>query len=306
MRIVRDSELSEVPIETFVGPISKFVVADFEGHTTAPPRHSVDFPDGRLVFTTGGFKQLAGFRAYETFDSPNRESEDQVVAAWDTDKCRLAGVSIGNRLGAIRTGVLGGIAVDCAIKPHGRNKFSCAIIGTGLQAETQLLGIEAQVDLEDIRIYSRDAGNRDEFAQRLHGKASNLTICHSAEDAIDGADIVVLATSSPVPVVHPSLLNEAAHITTVGPKFKDAQELPIDTVGNRLLFSDSPQQIAGQGASHMLFEHPRSKEIQHLGQLITAGRRREQTKTLYLSAGLAGTEVVALDAAIRYLKTERN
>ena len=51
---------------------------------------------------------------------------------------------------------------------------------------------------------------------------------------------------------------------------------------------------------HMLFDHPRWCDITHLGEVISTGRHSGFTRTLYLSAGLADTEVVALDAAISH------
>lgn len=298
MEILQDADIECVPITAFLDAISEFLVADFEGHATSPPRQIVDFPSGKIVFTSGGLGALAGFRAYETFNSRNRVGNDQIVAAWDANTCLLAGVCLGSRLGAIRTGVLGGIAVDALAPP---SISTCALIGTGLQAETQLLGILARRHLAEVRVYSREKERRDSFVERLRARSTTRIVAFdNPEDAASNADIVVLATDSSTPVIDAAALERAVHVTTVGPKFRDDHELPLASVADRLIVSDSPQQIRGQGPRHMLSDHPRSNEIRHLGEMLLRGRPPQPRRSLYLSAGLAGTEVVALAAALAH------
>lgn len=294
MEILQDADIECVPITAFVAAISEFLVADFQGHAAAPPRQSVRFQPGRIVFTSGGLGNLAGFRAYETFQSRQRVTDDQIVAAWDTNTCSLIGVCIGSKLGAIRTGVLGGIAVN-ALAPASIS--TCALIGTGLQAETQLRAILALRKLFEVRVYSRQETHRNAFAERLAAETSTRVVpCTSPEDAAWHADIVVLATNSNTPVIDAGALQETAHITTVGPKTESAHELPLAAAEGRLVVSDSPQQIQAHGEQHMLAGHP---DIRHLGEILCVGRSQEPRPSLFLSAGLAGTEVVALAAALK-------
>lgn len=298
MEILRDTDIDRVPIHAFFAAISEYVAADFQGRATSLPRQSANFPSGKVVFTTGGFGHLAGFRAYETFDSDDRLGQEQIVAVWDTRTCLLKGLNLGSRLGAIRTGVLGGIAVD-ALAPASAS--ICALIGTGLQAETQLLGILVRRRLAEVRVYSRQKMRRDQFVERMKAATpARMVATDNPEDAAAYADIVVLATDSETPVVDPAALENAAHITTVGPKFRGAHELPLDAVADQLIVSDSPQQIRDQGQRHMLFEHPCLHGLRHLGEVLSIGRPPEPRRSLYLSAGLAGTEVVALDTALEY------
>lgn len=298
MEILHDADIERIQVATFVDAISEFLVADFEGRATSPPRQRVDFPAGSIAFTSGGLGHWAGFRAYEAFNSPRRVANSQITAVWDTDSCALKGVCFGSRLGAIRTGVLGGIAVD-ALAPS--SVSTCAVIGTGLQAETQVLGMLARRRLAEVRVYSRKQAHRNAFADRLRAATpTRIVAFDSPEDAVSHADIVVLATDSGVPVIDAAALDGAVHITTVGPKFRDAHELPLAAAAGRLIVSDSPQQIRDQGQRHMLFGRPCSSEIRHLGEMLALGRPHEPSRSLYLSAGLAGTEVVALATALAH------
>lgn len=63
---------------------------------------------------------------------------------------------------------------------------------------------------------------------------------------------------------------------------------------------DSPQQIAAMGAEHMLHGHPEAGRIMHLGDPGVL-EKRGAGPSLFLSSGLAGSEVAALAAVLAYL-----
>lgn len=294
MRILTEEELNNVPMSILVDAVRAQIVADAEGRAVAPPRHHVDFGEGGLTFTCGGNDELAGFRVYDTFPKPDGVDEDQVVIAFDRASAKLKGLFIGERLGALRTGCLGGVAAAVMTPDQPIKKLG--LIGTGVQAETQLLAIAAVRKIEQIFIFSRNAEKRTAFALRM---AARLGIpVHPSDDsqtAVDGADFVVLATNSAQPVIKTEWLASGAHINTLGPKFKDRHELPLDILQRvRTCASDSPQQIAAQGENYMF--HGQALSIQHLGDHQDACGAGDLS--LFLSVGLAGTEVALLSAAI--------
>ena len=112
MRVLSDRDIDRVPFSIILEAVRAHVLADFRGETISPPRYVVEFGAGGLVFTVGGTSEFAGFRAYETFQQPALENEDQLTAVWDRSTRRLCGIALGERLGALRTGALGGVAID--------------------------------------------------------------------------------------------------------------------------------------------------------------------------------------------------
>jgi len=119
-----------------------------------------------------------------------------------------------------------------------------------------------------------------------------------ARSAVTDADIVLIATSSAEPVVDQRDLHPNAHINTVGPKFNYAHEITATTAERaERIASDSPQQIAAQGEDHFLAHSPASARIEHLGRLDQSAHRSGQS--VFLSAGLAGTEVLIANAILR-------
>jgi alanine dehydrogenase len=90
------------------------------GTFVAPPRNTVAFPGfGNLIFTNGGSTgepAVAGFRVRNTFD-PSDRVDDQLTAVWDMKSARLEGIVLGPRVGAIRTGAIGGVAIKHMARP---------------------------------------------------------------------------------------------------------------------------------------------------------------------------------------------
>lgn len=268
------------------------VVAASNDEMTAPARHPVDFGSGQLVFTAGGNAQAIGFRAYDTF--PN-STQDQVVAVWHPDSGQLAGVIVGELLGAIRTGALGGVGIN---RMAARNATTCAVIGAGLQARTQLMACAAVRSLSHVRVFSRHERNRQVFADEMSIRIGlEIEPVASAAQAVAGAEIVLLATSAGEPVVSLNDLAADVHVSTVGPKFKGYSELGADVVESaNLVATDSPQQIEAQGERHFLHDSDAWKRIAHLGTIVA--RPEGVQRTVFLSAGLAGTEVLVADALL--------
>ena len=299
MRVLSDRDIDRVPFSIILEAVRAHILADFLGGTISPPRHVVEFGDGGMVFTVGGTPAFAGFRAYETFHAPALEKEDQLIAVWDRVTRRLSGIAVGERLGALRTGALGGVAIDRMAAADARR---LAVIGTGLQAETQLIAAVSVRAFSEIAVFSRGRENAVAFAARMSAALGvSMSAADSAEKAVGDADVVILATNSSTPVLEPGWLTPGAHVNTLGPKKKSAHELPLEIAARAaLIASDSPQQIAAMGAEHMLHGHTAAGRIMHLGDPKILEQRRPG-HTLFLSAGLAGSEVAALAAVLKYL-----
>ena len=277
-----------------------FLRAQATASAVTPARHSVAFdPFGKLVFTIGGLHHeghsLAGFRAYHTFETTTAADSAQIVAVWDSSSGALSGLILGRSLGEWRTGALGGVAVRRMSRPDAK---SCAVIGTGRQARTQLLAACACRTLSEVRVYGRAEAGRRQFAALL---AAETKLCvrptETAREAVEGADIVLCATSSTTPVLETAWLARGAHVTTVGPKTRSAHELPADIAERvTLIATDSVEQANASPDLNFLGASPLWSRLQDLAGLITAGTASGHSQrdiSLFCSTGLAGTEILA-------------
>jgi len=270
------------------------LVARAGGDLDAPPRWMLDLGAGRLVFTVGAERRrsrAAGFRVYDTF--PDRGAQHaQIVAVFDADDGRLRGLVLGDLLGAIRTAAIDAVAIDVLARP---DAATLGIVGTGLQAEHHLLAAVAVRDFRRVVVYSRDPDRRRDFADRM-GAAIGVEVAaaDTPEAVAEAADVLVLATTSRRPVVDASAIGPGMHVTTLGPKFVDAHELPI-AVGEAadLVVTDSLPQV--EAYPRLFFLDVPMVELADIVAGDHPGRARSEELTLFCSVGLAGTEVVVAD-----------
>jgi len=264
----------------------------------------VAFPGfGNLIFTIGGVTgstALAGFRVYDTFDSGDAP-HTQVVAVWDAKGGMLQGIILGKRLGDLRTGAIGGLAIRNMARA---DATTLGLIGTGAQARTQIAAAAAVRQLRAVRVYSRKEENRRAFADEMGGTLDlNITPAGSAREAVAGADIVICATSSDSPVIEASWLAPGAHINMLGHKTTDRHELGLDVAERAaVIATDSPAQTRAYGAPFFLEGTPHRARMVDLADLIAgtaAGRQSAEAITLFCSAGLAGTEVLVGHALLK-------
>jgi ornithine cyclodeaminase/alanine dehydrogenase-like protein (mu-crystallin family) len=268
------------------------------GEFVAPPRHYVANKRGALAFTIGGdaAEGVIGFRAYGMF--PGSSEDEQLVVVYDAASGALRGIVVGERIGAMRTGALGGIAVR-----HGSREDSStvAMIGSGRQARTQLEAAVCVRDLSEVRVYSRSEQNRERFAKEMSEEVGvRVSAVATAGDAIAGADIVIVATSGREPVFDTSLIEAGQHVTTM--RLGEGQHDLDKRVADRAvaIFTDSLDQLRRYPGGFFLAD--RIESITDLSEHVTSMssvRRSRDDITLYLSTGLAGTEVVVADLALR-------
>jgi ornithine cyclodeaminase len=306
MKILKDEDLASAAMMPIaIDALEAAFVAKASGMIVSPPRHHVSFPgSGDLVFTVGGIlgeRPLAGFRIYETFDGPEHS---QVVAVWSANNARLKGIILGERLGQIRTGAIGGIAIRHLSAPDAK---TAGIIGSGAQARTQLMAAAAVREIELVRVFSRDEKNRTAFVkemQRTLGMA--IEPVNSTSAAVADADIVLCATSSDVPIIEASDLKPGAHINTVGPKTLRGHELGLDIADKAaLIVTDSLEQTQAYASPFFLSGSANEHRMQELADIVankSPGRASPHDTTLFCSVGLAGTEVVVASAIFDALR----
>jgi alanine dehydrogenase len=261
------------------------------GLLATPPRLHAQLGGTELVFTAGGHVGgLIGFRVYGTWPGDS----DQAVLVWEPEG-RLIGCVVGTELGARRTGALGAAAADALARP---DASVVGIIGSGRQAWTQLWALTAVRRITRVRVFSPNATHRTGFAQRASADLGlEAAPVADSREAVQGAEIVVLATRARQAVVAPEWIEPGTHLTTVGPKTRSAHETPPELVrAAAVVVSDSPAQAS---AYYEPFFTQRA--LVHLGAVVCGdapGRKTDSDITVYCSTGLAGSEVLMAKALL--------
>jgi alanine dehydrogenase len=301
LRILHDADVASlVSMSDAIEVIEAALARKGRGEFVTPPRAYAGNKNGALVFTIGGDADegAIGFRVYGAFAGGVRDS--QIVAVFDAKSGALKGMVLGELLGAMRTGAIGGVAIKHGARPDAK---VLGVIGSGEQAKTQVEAAAAVRDLEEVRVYSRTPAHREAFASKMsEGLGLRVVAVGSPEEAVAGADIVVTATNSATPLFEAALLGPGAHVNALGPKFAQRSELDA-AVGERAasILTDSPEQLRAYPEPSFLEGTPHMARVSDLAEHVASGARIRSSNediTLFLSVGVSGTEVVLADLAL--------
>ncbi|MGH2344738.1 MAG: ornithine cyclodeaminase family protein, partial [Chloroflexota bacterium] len=223
---------------------------------------------------------------------------------FDGTTCEPLAIMGATRLTAIRTGAAGGVAARLLALP---DADSLALIGTGAQAETQLLAAVAVRPIRQVWVHSRDPGHVKHFIARMTPLVqARLLGAASASDAVRRAGIVVTATNAATPVFSADDVQPGTHITAVGAFTATMQEVPDAVVAGAAVYVDAVEaawheagELAGPFARGLI---GRNQVIGEMGALAAGeiqGRTSVGQITLFKSVGLAAQDLTCAAAAYR-------
>lgn len=175
------------------------------------------------------------------------------------------------------------------------NASVLGILGSGVQAGSHLAALRLVRTFSEVRVWS--PRNAKAFAER-HG----LTAARSAEDAVRGADVVVVAVSCKTPLLEGRWLSPGTHVNAIGATRPDWRELDDAVVTRARVYVDS-REAAGKESGDVIAARDVVGEIGEVVAGNTPGRRTADEITLFKSVGVAVEDVVS--AALVYQAHER-
>ncbi|GLV14713.1 ornithine cyclodeaminase [Alicyclobacillus hesperidum] len=281
-QVLTDHDIEKlVSMKSIVNAIKRTFVEQANGTLVAPPRFRLETKQGDLVFTAGAataMEKVIGFRVYDTYAN-DLDGHQQLVCVFDSDTGVFKGIVIGNLLGAVRTGAIGGVAIKAMARKDAEH---VAVIGTGVQARTQLEAAVAVREIKHVRVFSRNPENREAFAAEMTKKLDvEVVAVDSPKNCIRGADIVICATNSGTPVFDAEWLEPGVHINTVGPKSVNRHEVPME-LGARssVIATDSLDQLKAYPTPHFLVGTPDEERIIQLSDVVTGKFLGERVKMI--------------------------
>jgi alanine dehydrogenase len=150
----------------------------------------------------------------------------------------------GTRITNARTGCIGGLAA----RELGTGPVSLGLLGAGTQARWQTRAVDAATDLRSVRVYS-PSDSRERCAAELRDELGvDAEAVDSPTAAVEGANVVVTATTATEPVFPGEALAPGAVVVAVGAYTAEMQELDPTTFGRAArTFADVPEEVAETG-----------------------------------------------------------
>ena len=307
-----DVDALDVPRAEIMAAVEGAVRAQGEGQVVLEPRVHLAPPNGgaghfNVLRGHLGPEQVSGVKVVGDFVGNWRlglPSELALVLLLDPGTGVPLGIVDGTMLTAARTGALTALGAKHLARPDSRVLGHLGARGSAWWNVTML---DDLFDFEEIRVTSRRAESREQFAARLAGHLGKpVRAVASPEEALAGADIMVEATR----LTEPQVLLETAWVapgTTVIPYGTvSAVDLDLVEVMDKVVVDDWGQATAGPlGAlrrhvdSGRLGRHNLHAELGEIVAGKVPGRERPEERTLFWHRGLATTDLAVASLLLR-------
>lgn len=267
-------------------------VAAWRGALTAPARLSSPLGSRTLRFSTGAVR--GDWFGYRSYAAPGARDHDEIVVVCDDETKVVRAIAVSGGFGPLRSGATGAVALD-ALAPE--NPRGITLVGAGRQAWHQLWALPDRFREVPIRVRARDERRTEEFAIAASSILDlEVLAAPSVEEAVQGSDVVILATSSSEPVVPNELLRDVRYIATVGPKVLGSAEVAGDLFSKTdCLVTDSTEQLQRYDPAHVVVASGLEESVVHLGALLCHDAAPQGDRIVMMNVGLAGTEAWMLN-----------
>jgi len=202
-------------------------------------------------------------------------------------------------LTALRTAATSALAAKY-LAPSGADCM--AIIGNGAQSEFQALAFQTLLGIRKLRLYDIDPAATAKCAANLAGRGFEIIRCTSAQQAVEGAQIITTVTADKqyATILTDNMVGSGIHINAVGGDSPGKTELHRDILLRSEIFVEYPEQTRIEGEIQQLApDHP----VTELWQVITGaapGRTTASAVTLFDSVGFAIEDF----SALRYISDQ--
>ena len=206
-------------------------------------------------------------------------------------------------LTALRTAATSALVAKY-LAPQGADTM--ALIGNGAQSEFQALAFRAICKITKLRLYDIDPVATEKAVRNLSDQGFDLTVCTSAQEAIEGAHIITTCTADKqyATILTDNMVGAGVHINAIGGDCPGKTELHKDILTRADVFVEYPPQTRIEGEIQQM---PDDFPVTEMWEVISGkaqGRRDARQITLFDGVGFATEDF----SALRYLcdKLETN
>ncbi len=291
-----------IGVERFLSELAGFIEEDFRRWDAfdKTPRVASHSAEGVIELMPTSDGRHYAFK-YVNGHPKNTRDGRQTVTAFGV----LADVATGypvlmtemTILTALRTAATSAVAAR-HLAPRGARTM--AIIGNGAQSEFQALAFKALLGIDRLRLYDIDAAATAKCARNLAGLGFAITACGSAQEAVEGADIITTVTADKqcATILTDNMVGAGVHINAVGGDCPGKTELHRDILLRSDIFVEYPPQTRIEGEIQQLApDHPVT-ELWRVMAGTAPGRRDARQITLFDSVGFATEDF----SALRYVR----
>ncbi len=276
--------------------------------TTVPDRTIINVDDdGYVLYMPAYIKRMKAMaiKVVSAYSNNAARGLPTVMAAVilnDPDTGEPLALMEGNYLTAMRTGATTAVATKYLAR---KDSKVVGVIGTGVQAKTQILGIKEVRKIAKVLAFDLNRERSLEYKEYVESEVGiDCDVVESPYEAVKGVDILITATTSKKPVVEGEWLKEGTHVNSIGWVGKDSRELDSEVVRRSKLVVDSIEGALREAGDVIIPIKEgiisRDDIYAELCELVSGrkpGRTSQEEITLFKSVGLAIEDVATAKLA---------
>ena len=202
-----------VTLEDAIPALERGLRALGEGQAFNVPKSLGAFGDGSSMHSLGSGAPELGYVGFKNWVHTKRGAT-AVYVMFNAADGSVAAIIEAAALGQLRTSAMTGVGTRWLARPDADDM---ALIGTGMQAITQVAAVNAVRPLRRVRVWSPTAEKRRAFTAELARQfAFDVVESPTLEAATQGASIVTLVTRAKEPFLHARMLAPGSHLNAVG------------------------------------------------------------------------------------------
>lgn len=292
--LTEDDVREVMDMEASITVIEKAFQALGNGTAQNVPRRRAKAPGIMLHSMSAAAEYLGrvGWKNYTT----TAQGAKFLVGLYLAETGKLEALIEADYLGQLRTGAASGVATEFMARPDSR---IVGLLGSGLQARTQLKAVCTVRQIERVEVYSRNAERCEQFAEEMSEYClTEVAPVHGPDEAAAEKDIVICATTSKTPVFDGRVLEPGTHLNVVGSNHAGKAEIDVATIQQaEHIVCDSIEacKIEAGDFAEALNQGVTDWRLMHdLADVVAGrqtGRATPEDVTLFKSVGLAIEDV---------------
>jgi ornithine cyclodeaminase len=307
--------LELLPMKECIAVMREALIALAAGKAHQPLRTIIKPPDAKGVmglmpaYMSGDLEHQAAFGLKAICVLPGNpakglDSHQGAVLLSSAESGELLAMMNASAITAIRTAAVSAVATDLLARV---DACSLAMLGTGVQARSHLAAMSQVRSLTRCRIASRHIEHAQKFAEEMRPDFSfALEPVGTVEEALEGADLIVTATTAREPIVKREWISAGAHMNLVGSSIPKAREVDSETMAAASLFVDRRESTINEAGDYLFAvregvigpDHIRAE----IGEVLRGdkpGRTSPEEITLFKSLGIAIEDLFAAEYLYR-------
>jgi ornithine cyclodeaminase len=310
--IVNQAEVTRLlPMDECIDLMAETLAAVDRGEAILPLRNKLALPDhvgvlGMMPAYLGNIDAV-GLKVITVFHGNHGtkyDSHQGAVLLFETGHGQLLSIMDASSITAIRTAAVSGLATRLLAR---EDASRVAILGSGVQAKTNLEAMIAVRPVRDVVVWSRNADHAATFAERESSRYGiPVKTARDVRVAVEGADIICTTTGSRQPILEGDWIPAGCHINAVGSSIAVARELDAMAVKRSKLFVDRRESTLNEGGDFLIAKQEGAVSDEHIlgeiGELLTGkikGRTSRDDITLFKSLGIAVEDLASANHIYR-------